>query len=80
MITLVQTSAKILMYSPDALQFYEIIKDKLENQLKPPNDPKAVKYLVDMGFSERKALKALRLRKLVQNSISFVILSISFTY
>ena len=53
------------MYSPDAMQFYEIIKEKLEIQLKPPSDPKAVKYLVDMGFSERKALRALRLKKLV---------------
>lgn len=60
-----QASAKILMYSPEADEFYEIIKEKLEAQLKPPNDPKAVKYLVDMGFSERKALKALRLRKYV---------------
>ncbi|XP_032455431.1 ubiquitin-associated domain-containing protein 1 isoform X2 [Nasonia vitripennis] len=64
LITLVQASAKILMYSSEADEFYEIIKEKLEAQLKPPNDPKAVKYLVDMGFSERKALKALRLRKM----------------
>lgn len=51
------------MFSPDAVNFYEILKEKLEAQLKPPNDPKAVKYLVDMGFTERKALKALHLRK-----------------
>ncbi|XP_011499025.1 PREDICTED: ubiquitin-associated domain-containing protein 1 isoform X2 [Ceratosolen solmsi marchali] len=63
-ITLVQTSAKILMYSPDAQKFYEIIKDKLEEQLKPPNDPKAVKYLVEMGFSEVKVTKALQLKKM----------------
>ncbi|XP_014215713.1 ubiquitin-associated domain-containing protein 1 isoform X2 [Copidosoma floridanum] len=64
LVTLVQTSAKILMHSPDAVKFYEIIKEKLQAQLQPPNDPKAVKYLVDMGFSERRALKALRLRKM----------------
>ncbi|KAJ8688255.1 hypothetical protein QAD02_024050 [Eretmocerus hayati] len=64
LITLIQASAKLLMYSPDAAKFYEVIRKKLEAQLKPPNDPKAVKYLVDMGFSERKALKALRLRKM----------------
>ncbi|KAL7302773.1 hypothetical protein TKK_0004816 [Trichogramma kaykai] len=64
LVTLVQASAKILMHSPEAVQFYAIIKEKLEVQLKPPNDPKAVKFLVDMGFSERKALRALQLRKM----------------
>lgn len=63
LITLVQASAKILMYSPDAEKFYNNIKERLETRYKPPSDPKAVKYLMDMGFSENKVIKALRLRK-----------------
>ena len=59
------------MYSPDAHSFYEIIREKLEAQLKPPNDPKAVKFLVDMGFPEQKVLKALRIRKLVFEWVIF---------
>ncbi|XP_058792490.1 ubiquitin-associated domain-containing protein 1 isoform X2 [Phymastichus coffea] len=64
LVTLVQASAKILMFSPDAVKFYEFIREKLEAQLRPPTDPKAVKYLVEMGFPESKVLKALRLRKM----------------
>ncbi|KAK0166474.1 hypothetical protein PV328_004894 [Microctonus aethiopoides] len=64
LITLVQTSAKILMHSTEGAKVYDIIKDKLELRFKPPNDPKTVKYLTDIGFSEKKVLKALRLRKM----------------
>lgn len=60
------------MYSPDAVKFYEFIREKLEAQLRPPTDPKAVKYLVEMGFPESKVLKALRLRKYVFNSLNFL--------
>ncbi|XP_043481062.1 ubiquitin-associated domain-containing protein 1 [Leptopilina heterotoma] len=64
LITLVQASAKILMYSPDADKFYKNIRERLETRYKPPSDPKAVKYLMDMGFTENKVIKALRLRKM----------------
>ncbi|XP_025075026.1 ubiquitin-associated domain-containing protein 1 [Pogonomyrmex barbatus] len=63
LITLVQASAKILMHSPDAEKLYDIIKEKLEVRCKPTNDPKVVKTLVEMGYSHKKVLKALRLRK-----------------
>ncbi|XP_015521916.2 ubiquitin-associated domain-containing protein 1 [Neodiprion pinetum] len=64
LITLVQTSAKILNHSPEAAKIYEVIRERWETRCKPPNDPKSVKYLMDMGFSEKKVLKALRLRKM----------------
>lgn len=64
LITLVQASAKILMHSPEATKVYELIREKLEIRCKPPNDPKTVKYLMDIGFTEKKVLKALRLRKM----------------
>ncbi|XP_050466826.1 ubiquitin-associated domain-containing protein 1 isoform X2 [Cataglyphis hispanica] len=63
LITLVQASAKILMHSPEAGKLYDIIKEKLEVRCKPTNDPKVVKTLVEMGYSHKKVLKALRLRK-----------------
>ncbi|XP_017789594.1 PREDICTED: ubiquitin-associated domain-containing protein 1-like [Habropoda laboriosa] len=45
LITLVRASAKIIMYSPEALKFYKILKEKLEHRYKPKwliehqNDP-----------------------------------------
>lgn len=63
LITLVQASAKILMHSPDAGKLYDIIKEKLEIRCKPTNDPKIVKTLIEMGYSQKKVSKALRLRK-----------------
>lgn len=63
LITLVQASAKILMHSPEAGKLYDIVKEKLEARCKPTNDPKVVKTLIEMGYSQKKVLKALRLRK-----------------
>ncbi|XP_028046643.1 ubiquitin-associated domain-containing protein 1 isoform X2 [Monomorium pharaonis] len=63
LITLVQASTKILMYSPDAEKLYDIIKEKLETRCRPTNDPKVIRTLVEMGYSHKKVLKALRLRK-----------------
>ncbi|XP_024875807.1 ubiquitin-associated domain-containing protein 1 [Temnothorax curvispinosus] len=63
LITLVEASAKILMYSPDAEKLYDVIKEKLEARCKPINDPKVVKTLIEMGYPHKKVLKALRLRK-----------------
>lgn len=64
LITLVQASAKILMHSPEATKVYELIREKLETRCKPSNDPKTVKYLMDIGFTEKKVVKALRLKKM----------------
>lgn len=63
LITLVQASARILMHSTEAGKFYEIIKDKLESRCKPNIDPKVMKTLIDMGYSPKKVMTALRLRK-----------------
>lgn len=63
LITLVQASARILMHSSEAAKFYEIIKEKLESRCKPNIDPKVVKTLTDMGYSRKKVITALRLRK-----------------
>lgn len=51
------------MHSPEAGKLYDIIKEKLEVRCKPTNDPKVVKTLIEMGYSHKKVLKALRLRK-----------------
>ncbi|XP_018350544.1 PREDICTED: ubiquitin-associated domain-containing protein 1 [Trachymyrmex septentrionalis] len=63
LITLVQASAKILMYSPYAEKLYDDIKEKLQARCNPINDQKVVKSLVEMGYPHKKVLKALRLRK-----------------
>jgi len=51
------------MLSPDARNLYDIIKDRLEVRCKPVNDPKAMKILMEMGYPQKKVIKALRLRK-----------------
>lgn len=51
------------MYSQEAPKLYEILKERLEARYRPLNDTKAIKDLTDMGFSEKKAIKALRIRK-----------------
>ncbi|KAK2577325.1 hypothetical protein KPH14_003454 [Odynerus spinipes] len=63
LITLVQASARILMHSSEAGKFYEIIKEKLESRCKPNIDPKVMKTLIEMGYSPKKVITALRLRK-----------------
>ncbi|XP_018306539.1 ubiquitin-associated domain-containing protein 1 [Mycetomoellerius zeteki] len=63
LITLVQASAKILMYSSHAEKLYDDIKEKLEARCNPINDPKVVKSLIEMGYPHKKVLKALCLRK-----------------
>ncbi|KYM98711.1 Ubiquitin-associated domain-containing protein 1, partial [Cyphomyrmex costatus] len=68
LITLVQASAKILMYSPYAEKLYDDIKEKLEARCNPINDPKIVKNLIEMGYPHKKVLKALCLRKQVSTS------------
>ncbi|XP_012152113.1 kip1 ubiquitination-promoting complex subunit 2 isoform X3 [Megachile rotundata] len=63
LITLVKASAKILMYSSNIEKFYEILKDKLEAKCKPTIDPNTVKVLMEMGYSHKRVIKALCLRK-----------------
>ncbi|XP_063985352.1 ubiquitin-associated domain-containing protein 1 [Diachasmimorpha longicaudata] len=64
LISLVQASARILSHSPEAPKLSEIIREKLEVRSQPPNDPKTVKYLMDIGFPEKQVLKALKLKKM----------------
>ncbi|XP_011301501.1 ubiquitin-associated domain-containing protein 1 [Fopius arisanus] len=64
LITLVQASAKILSQSPEAPKLSEIIREKLQQRSQPPNDPKTVKYLTDIGFPEGQVLKALKIKKM----------------
>ncbi|KZC11611.1 Ubiquitin-associated domain-containing protein 1 [Dufourea novaeangliae] len=63
LISLVKASAKILMYSPEAQKSYEMLKEKLKTRCKPTIDPNAVKTLMEMGYSHKKVLKALHLKK-----------------
>ncbi|XP_043790072.1 ubiquitin-associated domain-containing protein 1 isoform X2 [Apis laboriosa] len=63
LITLVKASARIILYSPEAQKFCDILKEKLEARCKPNINPNAIKTLTEMGYSEKKVLKILRLRK-----------------
>ncbi|CAK9833128.1 Ubiquitin-associated domain-containing protein 1 [Anthophora retusa] len=63
LITLVRASAKIIMYSPEALKFYQILKEKLEQRCKPNINPNTIETLIEMGYSKKKVQKALHLRK-----------------
>lgn len=63
LITLIKASARIILYSPEAQKFYDILKEKLEARCKPNINTNAAKTLTEMGFPEKKVLKALHLRK-----------------
>ncbi|XP_076242778.1 kip1 ubiquitination-promoting complex subunit 2 [Calliopsis andreniformis] len=63
LITLVKASARILTYSPEAQKYYDILQEKLKARCKPNIDSNVVKTLMEMGYSHKKAVKALRLRK-----------------
>ncbi|CAL7948159.1 unnamed protein product [Xylocopa violacea] len=63
LITLIKASAKIILYSPEAQKLCDILKEKLEARCKPNINPNTVKLLTEMGYTEKKVFKALRLRK-----------------
>ncbi|XP_076654909.1 kip1 ubiquitination-promoting complex subunit 2 [Halictus rubicundus] len=63
LISLVRTSAKILMYSPEAEKTYNILREKLKSTCNPTVDQNYVKILTEMGYTHKKSLKALRLTK-----------------
>lgn len=63
LITLVKASARILTYNPEAPKYYDILQKELKARCKPTIDPNIVKILMEMGYSHKKVLKALRLRK-----------------
>ncbi|XP_020288199.1 ubiquitin-associated domain-containing protein 1 isoform X2 [Pseudomyrmex gracilis] len=64
LITLSRASARILMHSQHAENLYDVIKGRLEDKYRLTHDPKLVKTLMDMGYPQKKVVKALRLRKL----------------
>ncbi|XP_017759980.1 PREDICTED: ubiquitin-associated domain-containing protein 1 [Eufriesea mexicana] len=64
LITLVKASARIVLYSPEAQKFYNILKEKLEARCEPNINPNTVKTLTDMGYSEKKVLRVLHLKRL----------------
>ncbi|XP_067001882.2 ubiquitin-associated domain-containing protein 1 [Anabrus simplex] len=61
LISLVEASARILTATPNAEEVFEHIRERLESKSKPQPDPQAVKELIDMGFPEHVAAKALLL-------------------
>lgn len=63
LVTLVEASARILAPNPDAAVIFNQICDHLDARSKPKPDPNAVKQLMDMGFSERQSIKALRIKR-----------------
>ncbi|GLH04767.1 Ubiquitin-associated domain-containing protein 1 [Gryllus bimaculatus] len=66
LISLVEASARILTPSPNAEEVFQLIRERLDSKGKPQPDPRSVKQLVDMGFSEQIAAKALRMNSLNQ--------------
>lgn len=66
LISLVEASARILTPSPNAEEVFQLIRERLDSKGKPQPDPRSVKQLVDMGFSEQISTKALRLNSLNQ--------------
>ena len=44
-------------------EVFELIREKLDAKAKAQPDPRAIRQLMDMGFSERAATKALRLNR-----------------
>ncbi|CAD1473344.1 unnamed protein product, partial [Heterotrigona itama] len=62
LITLVRASAKIILYSSEVHEkLYDILKEKLK--YKSNINPNAIKTIAEMGYSDKKVLKALYLRK-----------------
>lgn len=63
LITLVQASARLLMGSREAPKLFEMIKEKFKGRCCPNIDSKAIKALTDMGYSFKKVITALHIRK-----------------
>ena len=67
LITLVRASAKIILYTSETQRLYDILKEKL--RCKTNINPNAMKTITEMGYSNKKVLKALYLRKYKQSII-----------
>jgi Kip1 ubiquitination-promoting complex protein 2 len=63
LISLVEASARILTPSPNADEVLEVIQERLDAKAKAQPDPRAVRQLMDMGFSEHVASRALHLNR-----------------
>jgi predicted nucleic acid-binding protein len=65
LISLVEASARILTPSPNADEVLRVIQERLDAKANAHPDPRAVQQLVDMGFSEHVASRALSLNRYV---------------
>ncbi|XP_054289198.1 ubiquitin-associated domain-containing protein 1-like [Macrosteles quadrilineatus] len=61
--SLVEASAKILAQTPDAKVIFSGIAARIDAKYKKEIDENAIKYLVDLGFTEVQARYALRLKR-----------------
>ncbi|XP_069668935.1 ubiquitin-associated domain-containing protein 1 isoform X2 [Periplaneta americana] len=64
LISLVEASARILTPSPNAEEVFEVIRERLDAKAKAEPDPRAIRQLMDMGFSEHAASRSLRLNRM----------------
>ncbi|XP_078037940.1 kip1 ubiquitination-promoting complex subunit 2 isoform X2 [Augochlora pura] len=62
-VSLARTSAKMLMYSPEAQKTYNILKEKLKETCNPPVDKHILKSLMEIGYSYETSVKVLRLSR-----------------
>lgn len=63
LISLVEASARILTPSPNADEVLRVIWERLDAKANVHPDPRAVQQLMDMGFSEHIASRALSLNR-----------------
>lgn len=63
LVSLVEASARILTSCPDADEVSEFIQERLDARAKSQPDVRAVSQLMDMGFSEHMASRALHLNR-----------------
>ncbi|KAJ9578636.1 hypothetical protein L9F63_005126, partial [Diploptera punctata] len=64
LISLIEASARILTPGPNVEEVFDLIREKLDAKAKAQPDPSAVRQLMDMGFSEKAAIKALRINRM----------------
>jgi hypothetical protein len=60
---MVEASARIITPCPDADEVSEVIQERLHARTKSEPDLRAVSQLMDMGFSEHVASRALHLNR-----------------
>jgi Kip1 ubiquitination-promoting complex protein 2 len=73
LVSLVEASARILTPSPNADEVLRVIQERLNAKAKTHPDPRAVHQLVDMGFSEHVASRALSLNRYAWQSFAVAV-------